>query len=74
MLILYFYSVIMKMLEGRITKMKKLKIWRLILANLIILMSMIIILLITPNEWQINQPILFIYCILILIFNGFIIE
>ena len=54
--------------------MRKLRIWRLILANLIILMSMIIILLITPNEWQINQPIIFMYSILILVFNGFIIE
>ena len=74
MLILYFYSVMMKMLEGRITKMKKLRIWRLILANLIILMSMIIILLITPNEWQINQTIIFLYSILILVFNGYIVE
>ena len=54
--------------------MKKIRIWRLILANLIILISMIIILLITPNEWQINQTIIFLYCILILVFNGWIIE
>lgn len=53
--------------------MKKLRIWRLILANILILGLMILLILITPNEAIINQTIICSYGILILLFNGYII-
>ena len=54
--------------------MRKLKTWRLIFANILILGLMLILLLITPNEWQINQAIIFCYVILVLLFNGYILD
>ncbi len=54
--------------------MKKLRIWRLIFANILILGLMIILLLITPNDALINQAIIGTYAILILLFNGYIID
>lgn len=54
--------------------MKKLKIWRMIFANILIFGLMLLILLITPNEWRINQSIIFSYVILVLLFNGYILD
>lgn len=54
--------------------MKKLRTWRLIFANILILGLMILILFLTPNEPLINQTIIFTYIILILLFNGFILD
>ena len=54
--------------------MKKLRIWRLIFANILILGLMILLLLITPNEALINQAIIGTYIILILLFNGYILD
>ena len=45
------------------SQMRKLKIWRLIFANILILGLMILILLITPNEALINQAIIGTYII-----------
>ena len=54
--------------------MRKLKTWRLIFANILILGLMIILLLITPNEWNINLAIFSVYVILVLLFNGYILD
>lgn len=54
--------------------MRKLKIRKLILANILILFSMFMIIFITPNEWNVNLTILFVYTMLVLVFNGYIID
>jgi hypothetical protein len=54
--------------------MKKLRIWRLIFANLLILGLMCLILFLTPNEPLLNQTIIGTYIILILLFNGYILD
>ena len=54
--------------------MKKLRIWRLIFANIIILGLMILLLLLSPNDALINQAIIGTYIILVLLFNAYILD
>ena len=54
--------------------MKKLRIWRLIFANILILGLMILLILVTNNDALINQTIIGTYIILILLFNGYILD
>lgn len=55
-------------------KGKKLNYFKLILANVLILLILMLILLITPDKAEINLTIVFIYVISATLFNGIIIE
>lgn len=55
-------------------KGKKLNYFKLILANVLILLILMLILLITPDKTEINLTIIFIYVTSATLFNGIIIE
>lgn len=55
-------------------KGKKLNYFKLILANLLIFLLILLVLMITPNKPEINLTIAFIYIISITLFNGIVTE
>ena len=55
-------------------KGKKLNYFKLILANILIFLLILLVLMITPNKPEINLTIAFIYVVSITLFNGIITE
>ena len=55
-------------------KGKKLNYFKLILANILIFLLILLILMITPNKPEINLTIVFIYVVSVTLFNGIITE
>ena len=55
-------------------KGKKLNYFKLILANILIFLLILLVLMITPNKPEINLTITFIYIVSVTLFNGIVTE